>query len=106
MKIVSFEWKDAFGNSGWFDQDETKKVIEDVDLWVYSTGFLLKKTKRELIICTTWQPADETHRIPEKFCNIHKIPWTWIRNYRVLGHRGETLKKRVIPAPTNQARAT
>lgn len=86
MKIVCFEWKDAFGNGGWFDRAELKSVVEDVDLWSHTTGFLIKKTKRELIVCTTWQPKNGCHRMTEKFCNIHKIPMTWIRNYRVLGH--------------------
>lgn len=84
MKIVSFEWKDAFGNGGWFNRDEAKSLIEDVDLWTYSVGYLIKKTKRELIICTTWQPQNSCHRMTEKFCNIHKIPLTWIRKYKVL----------------------
>ena len=47
MKIVAFEWKDAFGNGGWFDRDELKRVVEDSDLWCLTTGFLVKKTKRE-----------------------------------------------------------
>jgi hypothetical protein len=85
MKIVSFEWKDAFGNGGWFSRDELKAVVLDCSLWTRTAGFLIKRTRRELVICTTWQPANEGHRLSEKFCNVHKIPWTWIRNYRVLG---------------------
>jgi hypothetical protein len=86
MKIVSFEWKDAFGNGGWFDRDELKRVVEDTELWVHTVGFLVKRTQRELIVCTTWQPGNDAHRVQEKFCNLHKIPMTWIRNYRVLGN--------------------
>jgi hypothetical protein len=86
MKIVYFEWKDAFGNGGWFNPDELKAVVEDVDLWCHTTGFLIKKTKKFLMICTTWQPDNSPHRVVEKFCNIHKIPMSWIRNYTILGN--------------------
>jgi hypothetical protein len=86
MKIVSFEWKDAYGNGGWFNREELKAVIDDVDMWTHTVGFLIKKTKREIIVCTTWQPKNECHRMEEKFCNIHKIPTSWVRNYIVLGN--------------------
>lgn len=99
MKIVCFEWKDAFGNGGWFDRNEMKAVVEDVDLWSHTTGFLVKKTKRELIVCTTWQPANECHRVQEKFCNLHKIPMTWVRNYRVLGHSNPNVEKSGARSP-------
>jgi len=84
MKIVSFEWKDAYGNGGWFNRKEMKECIEDIDMWTHTVGFLVKRTKKELIICTTWQPERETHHTEEKFGNIQKIPTTWIRNYKVI----------------------
>ena len=86
MKIVYFEWKDAYGNGGWFNQNELKKCVLDSDIWTSTVGFLIRKTKKELIVCTTWQPESEVDLVEERFCNIHKIPMTWIRNYMVLGN--------------------
>jgi hypothetical protein len=94
MKIVSFEWKDAFGNSGWFNRDELKQVVEDTTLWAHTAGFLVKKTKHELIVCTTWMPENEGHHVPDKVCNVHKIPWTWVRNYRVIGNSNPKRKSK------------
>ena len=86
MKIVKFEWKDAFCNTGWFDKEELKKVVEDKDLWCWTIGMLLKKTPKEIIICSNWVPENKNHFVNEKYSNIQKIPRTWIRNYKVIGN--------------------
>lgn len=93
MKIVYFEWKDAYGNGGWFDRSEVNTLIGDRDLWTQTVGFLVYQTPRELVVCTTWQPENAAHRVCEKVANLHKIPRTWIRNFQVLGEvTGETRK--------------
>lgn len=85
MKILSFEWKDAFANTGWFDRRQLKHVVGETELWCHTAGFLIKKTRKQLIVCTSWMPGNEKHMVREKFCAIHKIPMTWVRNYKVLG---------------------
>jgi len=86
LKIVMFRWKDAYTAGGWHDRDDMKRLVEDVDLWMWTSGILLKKTKRETIVCTTYQPDNSIHRTEERFCAIHKIPNTWIKDYKVIGH--------------------
>ena len=92
MKIVSFEWKDAYGRGGWFNNDQIKQLIQKFDLWTYEAGYLVKKTKRELIICSSWLQEDSGCDQEEKFGNVQKIPMTWIRNYRVLRHTNKKKK--------------
>lgn len=94
MKIVSLEWKDAFCNGSWFDKEELAKMVENKELWCYTTGFLIKNTPKELIICSNWVPENKDHFVIEKFSNIQKIPKTWIRNYRVIGNTEDRKRKK------------
>lgn len=82
MKIVAFEWCDAFANSGWFDRGELPKVTK-AHFWCHTAGILVERTEDAIVVCTTWVPGDGALTV-EKFGNIQKIPLTWVRNYRVL----------------------
>jgi hypothetical protein len=82
MKIVYVEWVDAFANSGWFNASKLKTCIENDNVWIKESGFVLRETKHHLILCTGWQiRGDYTE---EQWCNVHKIPKTWIRKRKIL----------------------
>jgi hypothetical protein len=56
-------------------------------MWTETTGFLIKRTKEFIIVCATHQKAEPSIGVKEKYCTIHKIPKTWIRNYKVIGNK-------------------
>lgn len=90
VKMVYIEWMDAYSNSGWFSYDRFKSHFLDPanDVYVNSCGFLLRRTKKCVIFAGTWQPS-RGGCVDEQFCDIHKIPNTWIRKFKVLGYSKE-----------------
>jgi len=82
MKIIYLEWIDAFANAGWFTNLRLKEEIEKRDFIIKETGIVLRETKKYLILCSGWIPEDEFRE--EQFCNVHKIPKTWIRKRKTL----------------------
>lgn len=83
MKLIYLEWEDAVSNARWFSKKELEWFVEDADAWlVREAGWLISETKRYIIIATSYKPADEY--TDEQFCNLHKIPKTWIRKRKTL----------------------
>ena len=61
---------------------QLKTNIEKDNIWIKEAGFLLRETKHHLILCSGWQ-IEGVHT-EEQWCNVHKIPKTWIRKRKTL----------------------
>lgn len=83
MKLIYTEWEDAVSNARWFTRDEMENWADHASEWlIREAGWLIRETPRYLIIATSWKPEDEN--TDEQFCNLHKIPKTWIRKRKIL----------------------
>ena len=73
MKLIYLEWEDAASSSSW-------KFKSDIDKWanspsnnIHQVGFVLKETKKYLVLCGRWSP-------PEKIL-VTKKPMDYCRKY-------------------------
>lgn len=81
MKPTYLEWHDAHTNAGWFSRDEAEEWCE-CDWIIKECGWIIKETDKYIVFATSYKPADEWSE--EKFCSLHKIPKTWIRERKAL----------------------
>jgi hypothetical protein len=79
MKLIYLEWEDAASSSSW-------KFKSDIDKWanspsnsIHQVGFVLKETKKYLVLCGRWSPAGEDIGDEEAYGLLQKIPKTWVR---------------------------
>ena len=76
MKLIYLEWVDAHSNASWFTESQVNEWV-DCDWTIKEAGWLIKETKEYLVFATSWKPDDEFTEA--QYCNLHKIPKTWIR---------------------------
>lgn len=69
-KKVIVKWIDACNYQGWMDLSEAKLVYAE------TIGYLIKKTKKKLVICSGIGV--------EQFYGISVIPNKWIKSIKVL----------------------
>lgn len=81
-KLVYLEWFDAISNAAWFTAEEAKDWGESSDWTIKEAGWLIKQTPQYVVIATSWKPADDY--TDEQFCNMHKIPKSWVRKMETL----------------------
>lgn len=86
MKIVYFEWRDAFGCSPWKDRDEVRTDVEEEDFWVATVGFLVRRTNDYIVVCGGFRIDPKNVR---KYRDNFKVPRCWYRSYKELGDFGE-----------------
>ncbi len=82
MKLVYLEWHDAVSNAAWFTREEADAWGHATDWTIREAGWLVEEAKDHVVIATSWKPEDTW--CEEKFCNMHKIPRSWIKKYKVL----------------------
>lgn len=71
--LVYVEWVDASSNSGWFTYDQAEKWIEQPNWLVKQVGWIIRETKRHLILAGRLEVDD-----CELIGQLQKIPKTWI----------------------------
>ena len=81
-KLICFEWSDTTSpvDNGWKTPEECIKWAEEDDYWVKQTGFIIKETKKYLLIASRFNTTFSAGREIETVGDITKIPTTWIRN--------------------------
>ena len=83
LKLVYFEWVDAFKNSGrWFSYSGVYGWAKNNNFWVIQTGFIVEETDKYIILADSFTPPD--HVVEATFYGLTKIPKTWIRKKKVL----------------------
>ena len=83
MKLIYIEWSDAVSNASWFTKTDMEAWVERASEWmIKEAGWVIHEDKHNLIIATSYKPADEYTE--EQYCNLHKIPKTWIRKRKTL----------------------
>lgn len=65
-KLLYVEWADATTDDGWDDSHTLESHI------IKSVGFLIKETKRDLVIAGDWSEPESNRRLA--------IPKAWIQN--------------------------
>jgi hypothetical protein len=65
-KLLYVEWADATTDDGWKDTHDLESHI------IRSVGFLIKTTKRDIIIAADWSYPESNRRLA--------IPKAWIQN--------------------------
>lgn len=55
-KVVAIQWLDAVAGAGWTDHADAPEASV-----IYSVGFLVKKTRKEVTIATSVGAADNEH---------------------------------------------
>ena len=74
--LVYIEWCDAIDASlEWMRVDDAKKWGKSNDWIINQVGFILKETKKYILICSKYNPHEETNGVVNM---ITKIPKTWI----------------------------
>ena len=78
-KLVYVEWVDASSNSGWMSHEEAEKWIEKPNWLVKQVGWILKESKKHLILAGRLE-TDDCQLVGA----LQKIPKTWITKRKVL----------------------
>jgi len=65
-KLLYIKWADATTHDGWSDDTDLESHI------IRSVGFLIKTTKRDLVIAGDWSDPESNRRLA--------IPKAWIQN--------------------------
>ena len=65
-KLLYIEWADATTNDGWDDKHDLETHI------ICSVGFLIRTTKRDIVIAADWSDPESNRRLA--------IPKAWIQN--------------------------
>jgi len=71
--LYYIEWEDAYSNSGWFSDEEIRKWEKDRCI-VREVGWILERTKRNIIIASRLAPNEE-----KRWGMLQMIPKTWIK---------------------------
>ncbi len=83
MKLIYLEWEDACDNSSvWRTEKEVLEWGENVTWWVKQAGFLIKETKKEIILAGSMEPGNKDYEAT--FKNLTRIPKTWIRKRKII----------------------
>ena len=85
-KIWLVEWRDAHSQSGWHNDDEIKKFIEEERCICLNVGFILSETKDEIVMAARklrWKEDDKYGKW-DKWGDLQKIPKAWIRKRLLL----------------------
>ena len=85
MKLIYLEWADAHVIAGWSNAEETKDWCKNADWYIKTAGWLVEETKEHIVIAEDWKVGDDYTE--EQFCNLHKIPKTWVKNRKNLKWR-------------------
>ena len=81
MKLIYIEWADAHTSTGWHNEEVTE-LWSNTDWYICEAGWLIKETKKYLIIATALKPENEYE--DKQYLNLHKIPKTWIRKRKII----------------------
>ena len=84
-KLISFEWADTTSpvDNGWKTPNECIEWAEKDDYWVKQTGFIIKETKKYLLIASRFNVTFSAGQKIMTVGDITKIPITWIRNKKI-----------------------
>lgn len=83
--LVYLEWEDVLASGAdWKEEDETEEWMEDVNaaFTIYQTGFILKETKRYILLCSHYHP--ETKIAPKQFGHLQKILKSLITKRKII----------------------
>lgn len=86
IPFVMVKWLDAADSTktGWHSKDELTEVITQ-PVACYSTGWVLKKTKADLIIAADWSPSIKGETEPD-WSRASKIPRKMIVEVREMAN--------------------
>lgn len=77
-KLIYIEWADAISSgSGWTEEHELDRWINDTEWIIKQVGWVLHEDKKCLTIASQIKPDDDF--TCAQFGHIQKIPKTWIR---------------------------
>lgn len=78
MKLLYIEWCDAIASGlDWTDIDVAKEWAENTDWIVCEVGWVIKETKKYIVIASTYKKEDVY--TTAQFKHLMKIPKTWIK---------------------------
>lgn len=87
-KKVYFKWADATSpvntDQSWWDKKSILEWAEKDDYWVEQTGFLIKRTKKFILLAGNINITYSNGEKIETFGHLIKIPTTWIRDFKSL----------------------
>jgi len=87
-KKVYFKWADTTSpvNTGqaWWSIDEAIDWAENDNYWVEQTGFLIKKTKKFILLAGHINITESAGQKIESLGTLIKIPTTWIKDFKYL----------------------
>lgn len=81
-KLIYIEWADTtspMNGKSWWYEDEAIQWAEEQDYWVCQTGFVIKETKKYLLLAGHYNITYADGETIESLGQIIRIPKTWIR---------------------------
>ena len=79
MKLIYLEWEDSIAalEEGWLQPQQALDWAKNTDCIVKQIGWLIQEDKKYITIAGAMY--DATNFTNQHFCNLQKIPMTWIR---------------------------
>ena len=84
--LIYLEWADTISpvEKCWREETEAIKWADEEDYWVAETGFLIKETKKWILLASRYNVTKGTESECISLNEITKIPKGWIRNRKKL----------------------
>jgi len=86
MKKVYFKWADTTSpvEKTWWNIEDALAWAENDSYWVEQVGFLIKKTKKYILICGHINITQSEGQEIKTIGQLLKIPTTWIKDFKIL----------------------
>jgi hypothetical protein len=82
-QIIYIEWCDAIdAGMGWQTIKSAKKWAKTDEWIIRQVGWIIKETKKYIVICAKYNPQGENYHDEIGYCT--KIPKTWIIKRKIV----------------------